>query len=192
MKERGELPNEEGDVVREYKAMHEENFRSSWLREEERSKEERMAKAEKNEEENGERRKREEEKEESETETVKRRCEGFVSVEDFEIFSQEGDVESCGDVSWEDLLDNPEDLSDCEPDSCAHVRVVPDVTDVPVHTLCVVTELCDVSPCGSDWEFVEPQSFSFSQKRAHFCTDTQEEMRYEGSPVKAPRLQEEG
>ena len=26
MKERGELPNEEGDVVREYKAMHEEDF----------------------------------------------------------------------------------------------------------------------------------------------------------------------
>ena len=29
MKERGELPNEVGDAVREYKAMHEENFWSS-------------------------------------------------------------------------------------------------------------------------------------------------------------------
>ena len=26
MKKRGELPNEEGDAVREYKAVHEENF----------------------------------------------------------------------------------------------------------------------------------------------------------------------
>ena len=43
----------------------------------------------------------------------------------------------------------------------------------------VVTELCDVSQCGSDWEFVEPQSFS---------TDTKDEMRYEGSPLKAHPL----
>ena len=28
--------------------------------------------------------------------------------------------------------------------------------------------------------------FSFSKKRAHCGTDVQEEMRYEGSPVKAP------
>ena len=51
----------------------------------------------------------------------------------------------------EDFLDNPEGLSDCEPDSCAHVRVVLDVTDVLVSPSSVVTELCDVSPCGSDW-----------------------------------------
>ena len=30
--------------------------------------------------------------------------------------------------------------------------------------------------------------FLFSKKRAHFCTDRQEEMRYEGSPVMAPPL----
>ena len=35
MKERGELPNE-GDVVKENKAMHEEDFWSSWPREDER------------------------------------------------------------------------------------------------------------------------------------------------------------
>ena len=46
MKGRGELPNEEGDAVREYKAMHEENFWSSWLREDERRTEERKAEAE--------------------------------------------------------------------------------------------------------------------------------------------------
>ena len=59
MKKRGELPNEEGDAVREYKAMHEENFWSRWPREDERGKEERMAKAEKNEEEKGEMMKKE-------------------------------------------------------------------------------------------------------------------------------------
>ena len=80
MKGRGELPNEEGDVVREYKAMHEEDFWSSWLREDEKSKEERKVETEEGGVE-GEKRKREEEKEEHETETVTRRCEGLVSVE---------------------------------------------------------------------------------------------------------------
>ena len=55
----------------------------------------------------------------------------------------------------------------------------------PVSPSSVVTEFCDVSSMCSDREFVEPQSFSLSKKRAHCCTDTQEEMRYEGSPVKA-------
>ena len=41
--ERGELPNEVGDAVREYRAVHEENFWSSWLREDEKGKEERIA-----------------------------------------------------------------------------------------------------------------------------------------------------
>ena len=92
MKERGELPNEEGDVVREYKAMQEEDFWSSWLREDEKSKEERKAEAEGKREEEGEKRKREEEKEENETETVKRRCEGFVSVEAFFNFFVKGEI----------------------------------------------------------------------------------------------------
>ena len=33
LQERGALHKEEGDTVREYKAMHEEHFLSSWLRE---------------------------------------------------------------------------------------------------------------------------------------------------------------
>ena len=45
-----------------------------------------------------------------------------------------------------------------------------------------------VFSCNPDWEFVEPQSFSFSKKRAHCCTATQEEMRYESTQVKAPPL----
>ena len=61
-------------------------------------------------------------------------------------------MESCGHVSWEDLLEGTENWSGCEPDSCALKRVVPDVTDVLKNRI---------------W------------------TDTQEEMRYEDSPVKA-------
>ena len=33
LQDRGALPRKEGDVVREYNAMHEENLLSSWLRE---------------------------------------------------------------------------------------------------------------------------------------------------------------
>ena len=46
IKERGELPNKEGDAVKEFRAMHGEDFWSSWLREDERGKEDGMAKAE--------------------------------------------------------------------------------------------------------------------------------------------------
>ena len=46
MRERWELPNEEGDVVKKYKAIHEEDFWSSWPREDEKSKEERKIEAE--------------------------------------------------------------------------------------------------------------------------------------------------
>ena len=102
--------------------------------------------------------------------TVKRRCVGLVSVDAFEIFSQRRDLESCGDLSWRDLVEKHEDLSDCESDSCAHVRVVLVVIDVLVSPSSVVTEFCDVSPCRSDWEFVEPQSFSFLQKACTCCT----------------------
>ena len=41
---------------------------------------------------------------------------------------------------------------------------VTDVTDVPVSPSSVVTEFCDGFSFCSDWEFVEPQSFSFSKK----------------------------
>ena len=33
LQDRGALPKEEGDVIIEYEAIHEENFLSSWLRE---------------------------------------------------------------------------------------------------------------------------------------------------------------
>ena len=40
------------------------------------------------------------------------------------------------------------------------------VIDVFVSPSSVVTELCDCFTCYLDWDFVEPQSFSFSQKRS--------------------------
>ena len=49
-------------------------------------------------------RNREEEKEDNETGTVKRKCEGFVSVEASDIFSQGRELESCCDLSWEGSL----------------------------------------------------------------------------------------
>ena len=115
-------------------------------------------------------RKREKEKEENKTGRVKRRCEGFVSVEAF------GDLETCGGFSRGDLLEKPEDWSEFESDTQVGVRVVPDVIDVLVSPSSVVTEFFDGVPCCSDWDFVEPQSFSFSKKRAHSCTVTQEDV----------------
>ena len=43
LRERGALRKEEGDAVREHKTMHEENWLSSWLREDGREKEKRTA-----------------------------------------------------------------------------------------------------------------------------------------------------
>ena len=155
-----------------------------------RGKEERMGKSEENEKRKGRKRKREEEKGENETETVKRRCEGFVSVEAFEIFSErERLLESCGDLSWcETPWRSTRTCLIMSLDSCAHLRVVPEVTDVLVSLSSVVTEFCEVSACCSDWEDVVPQSFSFCKMRAFCCASAQEEMRYEGSQGKAPPM----
>ena len=82
----------------------------------------------------------------------------------FEIFSQGRDLESCGGLPGSYLVERPEDLSDCELDTRAHVHVMLDVTDVLVSTSSVVTELCDAFSCYSGWEDVVPQSFFFLQK----------------------------
>ena len=75
--------------------------------------------------------------------------------------------EEVSDLSWRDLLEKHVDLSDGELDSCAHVHVVPDVIDVLVSPSSVVTELCEVFSCSSDWEDVAPPSFFFLQKNEH-------------------------
>ena len=176
--------------MREYKATHEENFWSNWLREDERVKKEqqkprRMKKK---------RVKRGKEKRRKKRTTWERSREDVRVLSlwwPFEIFGQGRDLESNEDLSWEDPFDDVEEWSGCEPDSCASVRLVPDVTDAPVSPSPVVTELCGASLHFSDWSLVEPQSFSFSKKLAHCCTVTQEEVRCEDSPVKAPPPQEE-
>ena len=43
---------------------------------------------------------------------------------------KEGDLESCGGLSWSDFLEKPEDLSDGESDTRVEVRAVLDVIDV--------------------------------------------------------------
>ena len=48
---------------------------------------------------------------------------GFVSAEAFDIFSQGGDLESCGGLSWEDLLEKLEGLSACELQTRVDVSV---------------------------------------------------------------------
>ena len=94
-------------MIREYNAMHEENFLSSWLREYLEDKEERRKKVKervteeegkKGEERGG--KERDGEKEENETVSAKRRCVGFLSADAFDIFIQGEDLESCGGVSW--------------------------------------------------------------------------------------------
>ena len=135
------------------------------------------------------RRRRKEEKERkrekrNETVTVKEDVRVWFLWKAFEIFCQEGDVESCGDVSWEDLWTI---LRTCLIVSLIRARV-PLLIDVPVSPSSVVTELCDVSPCGSDWGLWNRSPFLLLKKRAHRVTGTQEEMWYESSPVKAPPL----
>ena len=49
-----------------------------------------------------------------------------------------------------------------------------------------VAEMCEGVSSDSDWEYVEPQSFSFSRKRSIVRVENQEDMSYEGTPVKAP------
>ena len=134
--------------------------------------------------ERGEKRKREEEKEERETERVKRRCDGFVSVEAFEIFSRGRDLESCGGLYWRDFVEKPEHLSDCEPDTRVHVRVVLDLMCLFPLLLWSLSYVI-VSPVARSWNLWNRSLFPFSKKRVHTCTVTQEEMRFEGPQVKA-------
>ena len=128
----------------------------------------------------------------NETVSAKRRRVGLVSAEGaIDIFSQGEDLDSCGGFSWRDLLEEPDDLSDCESVSRAVVSVVPVVSDVHVSPSSVVTECFDDVSLDPDREFVESQSFFSSKKRPFVETAFPEIMRYEGSPVKASPLREE-
>ena len=94
----GVLPKEDGDLLREYQALHEENFLSSWLREDVEGKEEERARL-------NEEAKQEESrsgKREVEGESVRERveieriCLDRVSSEVFEAFRSVSEVESVG------------------------------------------------------------------------------------------------
>ena len=124
-----------GDVVREYNAMHEENFLGSWLREDLVGKEKTRKVDEKirggvskKEKKRRRREKRWRERRERDGECSKKVCRLCVSAEAFDIFCQ-------GEEFWcflSDLLQDPNDLSGCEPETQAVVSPVPVVTDVPV------------------------------------------------------------
>ena len=77
----------------------------------------------------------------------------------FEIFSQGGDFESCGGLSWGDPLEKLDDLSEGEPVSCELVRVVADVTDVLVSPSSVVTEFVMFPPCALIWNLLNRSPF---------------------------------
>ena len=51
--------------------------------------------------------------------------------------------------------------------------------------------MCEGAELDSDLEFVEPQSFSFCQKRSVVWVESQKDMSHEGTPVKAPPIQKE-
>ena len=74
-------------------------------------------------------------------------------------------------------------MSDFHSGTGTSVPVVPVVVVVPSS---VVTEVCGGFSLDSDWEFLEPQSLSFSKKRSSVWEENQGEMGYEGSPVKLP------
>ena len=99
----------------------------------------------------GEERKREEEKEKNETGTLEEDVKVLFRWMHFGIFSQGGDLESCG-CSFLSCFcfDKLEDLFYRELDTRVEVRVVPDVTDVLVSLSSVVTEFCDGFSCCSD------------------------------------------
>ena len=87
---RGALPREEGDATREHKAMHEENFLCSWLREDVKSKTKEDKEVRKD---VGKKGKRGRERKEDET-VVKRKCVNTGQVEAFDIFNQ-GEISEC-------------------------------------------------------------------------------------------------
>ena len=84
------------------------------------------------------------------------------------------------------MWDDPCGETDCGSGTGTSVPVALVVTDVPVSPSSVVAEVCDGFSFGSDWEFVEPQLFSFSKKGWIVLEENQGEMSYEGTPVKAP------
>ena len=141
LEDRGALPREDGDLLREYQEMHEENFLSSWLQEDVEGKEEereKMNKEAKEEESRSGKREVEGERKRVEIDS-KIICANRLSGKVFDVFCPVPEVERVG---------NSFDLSVC----------------VPVCACCDCSFLecesgCEVVLFDSDCDFVEPQGF---------------------------------
>ena len=81
-----------------------------------------------------------------------------------------------------DLLGDSCGLSDCVLEVSSGVHVV---IDVPVSPSSLVV-MSETLVSDSDCEIVEPQSFSLSRRRQAVCVENQEDMNYDGTPMKAP------
>ena len=103
-----------------YKAMHEDNYLSSWLRED--------LVGKKKERTENKREKKEGKKREEERVVARRRCVNPFSGEAFEESSSVEDSDSCGN-SWGVLLGDSCGLSERVPEVSSGVLVVTDVTD---------------------------------------------------------------
>ena len=101
------------------------------------------------------------------------------------ISSVKGKMERVVMVFLERTREEPDRLSDCDPETWTNVCAVLDVSVVLVSPSSVVTGFLGDVSLESDLELLEPQSCSISKKRA-FWTVSQEEMRYQRSPVKMP------
>ena len=53
---------------------------------------------------------------------------GLFSAEAFDIFGYSEHLESCGGFSWRDPLEEPDDLSECDPETRMDVYAVLGVT----------------------------------------------------------------
>ena len=79
--------------------------------------------------------------------------------------------------------------SECCSEAVSGVLVVSDVGETAPS---VVPVMCEGAPSDSEWDFVEPQSLSFSKKRNFACVENQEDMNYEGTLVRLLRALKEG
>ena len=188
MRRKGSFPKEEGEAIREYKAMHEENFLSSWLWGSWEREERTVEMSNENEEERCKNWRREREEEEN-GRTMLKGDETILFLWRLLTSSVMGEIWRVVVVFLgETFLEKLEDLSDRKPEIRVDVLVVLDVIDVFVSFSSVVTEFCDGSSVVRIGNLWNCSRFLSHQKRAHSCTVTQEEMRFEGPQVKAPPL----
>ena len=99
LEDRGALPSEDGDLLPECHAMHEENFLSSWLREDVAGKEEERERLNKEAKEEGRTNGKREEEGDRERVEIQRICLDHVSSKAFEALCPNSEEESFGDSS---------------------------------------------------------------------------------------------